>query len=289
MLQLIGTGDSLQVDSATITNVDCYASWVDYDGASVTPGNTSTLITAVATGQAVVPAPATASTYRRIKFLSLRNRGASSSVVTVKLASSGTVPELYKTTLAPEECLTYTEQTGFFKAGQAAVAYRNASLADAALTASAANYIPNSNLDFTNVKPGTRFRWRIGMSKTAAGIATQTFDVRVGINASTADTVRLGGASWATGTQTAAADFAVVEIVAIVRAVGATGTMAGYWLFSKNAATTTGFAPQATLTATGTSGSFDTTVAGSKIGVCTTPGASAAVTVNEVDAERIDP
>src|ERR1700730_5135368 len=87
-------------------------------------------------------------------------------------------------------------------------------------------YIPNSNLILPayGMQVGMMFRWYITVSKTANGVATPIFTVRIGTGLSTADTSRLviTGAA-----QTAVLGGGILFIGVEVRTVSATGIIVG--------------------------------------------------------------
>lgn len=112
MLLLASTSDLLRVFTTAAIATDVHASWVDLSGTTVTPGRTNTAIS-TATTTTVVASPGS-STYRTVKTLLIRNRGASAQGVTVTHTDGTTSVELIKTTLAAEECLHYHEAAGFW-------------------------------------------------------------------------------------------------------------------------------------------------------------------------------
>lgn len=137
----------------------------------------------------------------------------------------------------------------------------------------------------------TVFRWTFVASKTAAGVATPVYTIRIGPNASTADTARLALTGPA---QTAIADIGTLTIQIVVRSVGASGVMAGaaWWAHRGTAASTTvsgtGFANDVTGHVEGVSAGFDNnpaTIYGQYIGVSINGGASAAWTLSHMTAE----
>lgn len=128
---------------------------------------------------------------------------------------------------------------------------------------------------------GTTLRWKIWMTKTAAGVASPVWSLRVGIAGTTADTVRC---TFTGGAQTAVVDTGYVEIVAVVRNIGAAGVLAGGLALAHNLAST-GFALTANTVLQSTSAGFDTTAAGLKIGISVNPGASAIWTHQVVTAD----
>lgn len=285
MINLSGANSAaLQVVTAAAVALDVYASWVDYTSPSTfAPDATATAIT-TATTTSVVAAPASG-TIRNVKSLYVRNKGAASQTVTVRVLSSAVAYEVRKVTLSPGDTLVYEEGGLNFEIVKEVGAVRSVTLADQSVPV-ALTAITGSSLDLANLKAGTVLRWRLKMTKTGAGIAAQTFDVRFGTAGTTADTVRLSG--FTTGTQSANADVADVEVRAIIRAATSTGTVSAIFSLAHNLAAT-GFAPTANVIFQVTSAAFDLTVAGLKATLCTTPGASAVVTVQGCIAERIEP
>lgn len=160
----------------------------------------------------------------------------------------------------------------------------NHNMAD--VVASAADtYLTGSRLDVPShlLQAGTIFLWRFFMTKTAAGVAAPTWNVRVGILGTVADASRL---LFTGPVQTAAVDTGEVVIRAILRSIGAAGVLAGGLVLSHNLATT-GFAniedPHLQVTSAG----FDTTVANLIVGVSVNPGAAGVWTHQLVMAEML--
>jgi 3D (Asp-Asp-Asp) domain-containing protein len=150
-----------------------------------------------------------------------------------------------------------------------------ASVADQ--TANAADTYITPNFAFVGrIQAGSFFRWRFHATKTAAGVAAPIFTVRVGTAGTTADTARL---TLTSNAQTAAADSAIWELETVVRVASASGVLSGA---VKAPSRTTGFSNGlAVTTLQATSGTFDLTVANSKIGVSINPGASGVWTITE--------
>jgi hypothetical protein len=122
-----------------------------------------------------------------------------------------------------------------------------------------AYYVTNSSLALpissnTNVAMSTTTRlvWRIGMTKTAAGTGTFQIAIYRGTNGSTADTQDV---LQTIGTQTAAVDNMVVDVMLTVTTIGSTGSY--YWAIipQNKAVTATGFG-----VTTGTGAFFSGTV-----------------------------
>lgn len=137
---------------------------------------------------------------------------------------------------------------------------------------------------------GTIYRVRFDITKTAAGIATPIFTVRIGTLGTVADSARL---TFTFAAQTAAIDTGWLEITSHFRTVGSgsSAVMVGTALLSHALAatglTSTGASGQGQLNVI--SGGFDSTVASSIIGLSVNGGASAAWTINLVQSEFISP
>ncbi len=113
MLLLTATTDKIQLVTDAAVTVDVHASYMDYNGSTVTPGRTNTAISTAATTD-IVASPAS-STQRNIKTLHIRNRHASTPVtVTLVFDQNGTDYELYKVVLLAGSSLEYIEGIGFF-------------------------------------------------------------------------------------------------------------------------------------------------------------------------------
>lgn len=118
-------------------------------------------------------------------------------------------------------------------------------------------YITNSGITLPNplkagMVVGTKFVWRIWMSKTGAGTGVFQISIYRGTNGSTSDTQDV---LQTIGTQTAAVDSMLVDITLTVTTTGGTG--AYFWTMCplNKAVTATGFG-----VATGTTGLFSGTV-----------------------------
>jgi hypothetical protein len=137
-------------------------------------------------------------------------------------------------------------------------------------------YLTGSGLKIPSfgMQVGMMFIWYISVVKTAAGVAAPVWTFRIGAGQSTSDTSRL--ALTATGIQAATAFDGILTAVLTVPTVSATGTIAG----SGGAMVDFGGG------GSGVSATFDntTTIAGQFVGLTVTTGASAAWTVNAVQA-----
>ena len=150
--------------------------------------------------------------------------------------------------------------------------------------AGATTYLTGSAITVppSKVKIGTIMRWRAIFTKTAAGTAASTFDIRVGTAGTTADTSRL---SFAMPVGTAAVDTAYLEITVTVRGpLSASGVIAGMCIVTHNLATT-GFINVNQVVLSVVSSAFDVTTANLIFGLSVTTGASVALTFQQVVAE----
>lgn len=112
MLLLTSTSDLIQVVTSAAVTTDVQASYMDYNGTAVTPGRTNTLITTAAT-TTVVGSPG-ASVQRNVKFLSIRNKHASTSQGVIVRHTDGTnVAELFACTLLAGEQLVFVDGQGW--------------------------------------------------------------------------------------------------------------------------------------------------------------------------------
>ncbi len=128
MLLLVSTADKLQLITGSAVTVDCHASWVDYNGTTVTPGRTNTKITTAATTD-VVAAPG-AGTQKNVKTLHICNVHASSSVlITVQHTDGTNVIKIEEITLLAGERLSYMDGRGWRLVDTNGVEKTNASAA----------------------------------------------------------------------------------------------------------------------------------------------------------------
>jgi hypothetical protein len=113
MLLLTSTSDLLTLVTSATASIDVHASWVDNASGAITPGRTNTATISTATTTTIVASPA-GSTQRNVKFLSVRNRHASTSCdVTVKHTDGTNNLELMKVTLAAGEELSFADDFGW--------------------------------------------------------------------------------------------------------------------------------------------------------------------------------
>lgn len=165
--------------------------------------------------------------------------------------------------------------TGLNDAG---VAYSNGGVIANANSANvvantADTYLTGSDIIVPNhgLQALTTFHWRCSVSKTAAGVATATFIIRIGTAGSTADTARV---TFTLPAQTAVADVGFVDIVAVMRNVGAAGVLAGVITLVHNNGAATGLAGAVSPVIEVASAAFDTTPVNQVVGLSCNPGAA---------------
>jgi len=157
------------------------------------------------------------------------------------------------------------------------------SVVDQTINAATTAYLVGSAITVptAGLREGTVFRWLLSLSKTAAGTAANTFDVRFGTAGTTADTSRL---AFNTGTATAAIDQGQVSITVTVRSVSATGTVQGLFAMQHELAAT-GLHNKASRVHLLTSGTFATNAASLVVGLSCTTAASTVLTFQQVAGE----
>lgn len=134
------------------------------------------------------------------------------------------------------------------------------------------------------IKVGTKYRCKFNIVKTAAGVATPIFTVRVGTAGTTADGAR---AVLTMAAQTAVVDEGVVEIECVFRQSGVSAILQALASLGHRLAAT-GLSTANHSVAVATSATFDVTTANLKIGVSVNGGTSAAWTINSVTAELVN-
>lgn len=120
MILLTATNHVIRVVSGTAADVDVFASYIDRNGTTDTPGNQGTAITTATTAN-VVSAPAS-STYRNVRYLTIRNKDTvDSTAITVQFYDGTNVREIISVTLGIGESLNYEDGQGWsvFEAGVA--------------------------------------------------------------------------------------------------------------------------------------------------------------------------
>lgn len=162
----------------------------------------------------------------------------------------------------------------------------NFNTADQAINATTA-YVAGSalNVPVSKLRVGTMLRWRLTITKSAAGVtAGCAVLVKVGTAGTTADTTRL---TFTMGTPTGVADTATIDVECIVRSIGAAGVMTGGLRMTHNLAAT-GFSTLPAEALQATSAGFDMTVASLILGLAITTTALSVWTVTAVSAEAVN-
>lgn len=160
----------------------------------------------------------------------------------------------------------------------------NQATADQTINAATEAYLVGSNISIPvdKLRIGTVLKWTISLSKTAAGTAANTFNVRLGTAGTTADTAVL---AFTTGTATGVVDQGIVEIVVTVRGpLSASGVLQGYMRLTHELAST-GLHNKASRVHHVTSAAFNVTTANLIIGVSCLTAASTVLTFQQVIAE----
>lgn len=131
------------------------------------------------------------------------------------------------------------------------------------------------------LKIGSVLRWRLNLTKTAAGSASSVIDVAIGTAGTTADTAVI---SFTKPAGTAAADEGWIEVTVLIRGpITASCIGAGEMTMGHNLAST-GHATIPYVAVNTISSGFDATTSNLIIGLCITTGASDAVTIQMATA-----
>ena len=219
MILLTATTDLIQLVTSAAATINVHASYMDYNGTTVTPGRQNTAIT-TATTTTIVSAPG-ASTQRNVKTIHVRNRHATlACIVTFLFDANGTDYELHSLTLAAGEAVEYIEGIGFFLLKSARL--------DRWLMVTGADYT-NSTTGFTDVTGltcpvlnGIQYNFE-AMLMHISGATTTGF--RFGINGPTLTGIRLVGVdvitASATADTTASGTATAVDTAVIAETTGA--------------------------------------------------------------------
>lgn len=289
MLLLTSTSDVIRVVTSAAGAVDVHASYIDHNAGTFTPGRTNTASITTATTTTVVGSPG-ASTQRNVKHLTVFNEHASvSQTITVEHFDGTTAETLWKGTLAAGEHVVldaegrWTPYTanGTPKSLGSGTLFNNSTADQTGFSAD--TYLTGSFIVFPagGPKVGTKYKCRIGVTKTAAGTAAPVLNLRIGTAGTVADTSR---ATLTFSAGTAATDTGWFEVTCVFRSVGSGTSAVTHTHCALTSQPTTGFS-SLLKGAQATSGGFDSTVAGLGIGVSVNGGASAAWTVRIVVAE----
>ena len=159
---------------------------------------------------------------------------------------------------------------------------RNFSVAAQVIATASRDFVDGSQLlvPASGLKVGSKIKFVLDITKTAAGSASAVFDIAFGTAGTVADTARV---SFTKIAGTAAVDTARVVIEAVVRSVSATGVVVGQFTLQHNLATT-GFATLNPITVVTISSGFDNDGQELFIGLNITSGASDVWTVQKVEA-----
>jgi len=294
MLNLKGhatTPDKIKLITSAVCDVDTIVSFADEDNsllpaASIINFDSEYHTITTATTQDICAGIANANHRRNVKHVSIRNAHATSPVdVTVVVdAIDGNDYEEHKVTLLAGERLGFDEGIGWFKTAGSVIVPLLFNAAGSAVTGFAADtYVVGSDLLVGGrLKVFSIMRWRIHMTKTAAGVATPSIVVRFGTAGAIGDTARCTLAGPA---QTAVVDEAILEIEAVVWTAGASGVVRAQMGLQHSAAVAAGFGE---LFDGVTSGAFDLTGGTMRAGISMNGGASAAWTTNLVTAEALN-
>lgn len=142
--------------------------------------------------------------------------------------------------------------------------------------------IAGSSLLIPKFQAGMQIRWRLSMTKTAAGTAASTFDIGVGRAAAAASATARVAFTKPAGT--AVVDEALVEVLCTVRSVGASGVLVGQFQLCHNLAAT-GHATIPCVVVNTISAGFANNTEDNYIGLYVTAGASDDLTFQLVQVE----
>lgn len=163
---------------------------------------------------------------------------------------------------------------------------RNYAVASQGAGFAADTYVTGSNVAIPaslTLQVGSQYRCKISLSKTAAGVATPVVTIRIGAAGTTSDAAI---ATFTGVAQTGVGDTGFIEILLTIRTIGAAATSQGTFSLNHNAANAVGLGGTNVLEAAGSA--FNSTTASLIVGVSMNFGASAAVTVTQVEAELLN-
>ena len=298
LLALVGhatTPDKIKLVTSAAGDVDTFATYMDCDDSSPPvpdpPGNESHNIT-TATTTDIVAGVADAAKRRTVQSLFIRNVSSSitNDVTVVVDDIDGNDYEIWKSSLAPGEQLTFVEGIGFFEASASPAVtqnWTNKSTASQALSTSEV-YLTGSNVRLDALGTpviGLMYDCSFDVVKSA-GTGAMLVRVRVGTAGTTADTQQL---LFTMDAGTSAADTAVFVVRAMFRAVGASAVLQGRVVMTNSGLSATGFRDASPTLGVMqvTSGAFDSGVANSIIGVTFNGQTAFAGTVQLVEAELV--
>lgn len=223
MLQLAATTDKLQLTTSSTAALDVHVSWMDHTLATdvIGAGKQNTAIS-TATTTDILAAPS-AGIVRRVKYITIRNKGAAANTVTFLFDANGTDYELHQETLGPQELLQYTEETGFVINGRSLLpgigSYEELFANNRDSGSVSTMLIPGSVISLANDLPakiGTVFRWSGALTRDSGATTNAgSFHIRFGqMPTITGSTTRV---TLTMSASTSATDTGHFEIEAIVR------------------------------------------------------------------------
>jgi hypothetical protein len=162
-----------------------------------------------------------------------------------------------------------------------------ASVADQVVNAASTALITGSviSMPATKLKIGSIIRWRLALSKTAAGSAARSIIVQCGTNGTTADADVI---TFTMPVGTAAVDKGWLEVTVICRGpLSSSGILCGNLTMIHNLSAT-GLAAIPSVVMQANSGNVDVTVANLKLSLVLTTGASEVITIQQVIADTMN-
>lgn len=111
MIALTATNQTLEINTASASNIDVIVSFTDHTTTGGTLGTQDSLIT-TATDTTILSAPAS-STQRQVKMISINNTSATTNTVIVKKDIGGTEYDIIRAVLSENERLEYTDMLGW--------------------------------------------------------------------------------------------------------------------------------------------------------------------------------
>lgn len=284
---VLGTSGSLDGQADTAATVNCTVMGCATNNAQPPVANAYQVLaqTQIAAAMAAVYSTS-ATTEALISSIHLYNTGVVSQTVTMAINGTATTNVIAVLEIPAGGYASYEDGAGWTTYSNAGVILRTDSVSPSGLpgglgtpnataqnlTASAANVVSGTlfQLPTNALNVGSRFRFELGITKTAAGTATWTVAVKWGTAGTAADAAI---ASWISGTNTAAIDQATLAIEVYIASVGAAATATCISMYVNTLTNATGlgivnFVPSSTA-------AFNSAAATPFMHVDITPGASA--------------
>ena len=142
------TTDKFQLTTSSAATLDVLVNYIDASNTTGAMSGGGKQVTAIASATTtdILAAPG-ASTLRRMKFMTVRNKDSSLSCdVTLIFDANGTDYEIHKATLAPGDCLEYIEGVGFYVLTSAAILDKTLYVTANSVHATAATFAPITGL-----------------------------------------------------------------------------------------------------------------------------------------------